>query len=341
MITVFTSATISYLPNSRLLARSAKAFHPDWQFVLLLNDMSPEWINWADEPFDEIVFAHHLPIPNFRQWAFGYNVVELCTATKGAMATYLFEERESDAILYLDPDTMVFSRFQEVIDQLAVSDVILTPHLTDPEEEPNGIESHEIAALKHGTFNLGFFAVRNTRAGRSFLDWWTRRLLNYAYIDFGRGLFTDQKWCNLVPYMFKGIAVLTNRTYNVATWNIKNRRLEKNPRGGWTVNGQPLRFYHFSGFGNGFAWADYELERFAQNSPGLIELWQQYKELYQASSLGNSAPPWYWGHFANGAAVTQADRTRYTNDQALREAFPDPYSDACFIRLRDGEIGPA
>ena len=334
MTVAFTSITMSYLPNARILARSVKETHPEWRFILLLNDIPPESVNWATEPFDEVFYAHWLPIPNFRQWAFGYNVVELCTATKGPMALHIVERYGPDAVVYLDPDTVVFSRLEEMCELLRDHDVILTPHLTDPEVEIEQIESHEIAALKHGTFNLGFFAVANRPRGRAFLEWWAKRLLAYAHIDFNRGLFTDQKWCNLVPYIFPGVHVLVDRAYNVATWNMARRQIGRDVDGRWLVNGRQVRFYHFSGFGNDFAWADLELRRFAAELPYLRELWNHYKDLYRESSAGVDPSPWYWGHFANGAPITYTDRERYKGDDALRAEFPDPYSDACFINLR-------
>jgi hypothetical protein len=336
MITVFTSATASYLPNARILARSLAKVHPDWWFVLLFNDSTPNGVNWAMEPFDEVFFAHWLPIPQFRRWAFGQNVVEFCTATKGLMATHLLDSRDPEAVIYLDPDTVVFSPLKEVLRALKEHDIILTPHLTDPELDEEAIESHEIAALKHGTFNLGFFALAHNQNARSYLHWWTNRLLKFSQIDFERGLFTDQKWCNLAPYFFDGVYVLTDRAYNVATWNMRNRLIRREKGDQWTVNERPLRFYHFSGFGHDFAWADRELQMFDDGAGDLRQLWQYYKQIYRESSNA-TMPTWYWGHFANGVPITREDRRRYRTNPALTQAFPDPYSNGCFVALRERE----
>lgn len=323
-IAVYTSLTAGYLPNGRILANSIKEHHPEWDMFLLFNDRTPPGVRWDTEPFDDVIFAEWLPIERpWSKWAFDYSVIEFCTATKGAMANMLFDDYGYDAVIYLDPDTQVFSRFDE-IEEILVSrshDVILTPHLTDPESDKYAIWSHEMAALKHGTFNLGFYVIANTPNGRKYLDWWSQRLIDYSHIDFDKGLFTDQKWANLAPYIFEGVYVLTDRCYNAATWNMTNRNIEKNVEKGWTVNGSPLRFYHFSGFGADFAWADSELAKLDIGNDDLMQLWDKYKSLYQYHALETPAPDWYFGSLPNGQVISNEMR------QATREsAVIDPYS---------------
>ena len=292
-IAVYTSLTAAYLPNGRILANSVKKIHPDWDFFLLYNDRSFKGLEFDKEPFDNVVFAEWLPINRpWREWASQYSVVEFCTATKGVMSQYLFSNYDYDWVIYLDPDICVFSPMGELLEMMSRDQcsVVLTPHLTDPESDAYAIWSHEIAALKHGTFNLGFYAIANDQNGRAYLDWWADRLLDYSHINFQLGTFTDQKWANLAPYMFDGIQVLTERSYNVATWNMTNRKITKDRSGQWFVNDLPLRFYHFSGFGNNFEWADGELEKLAGDDHVLRSLWDHYKELYKQHALQEPAP---------------------------------------------------
>jgi hypothetical protein len=319
-VVAFTSLTGSYLPNGRIIAKSFKAVYPDYDFVLLFNDRTPDFIDWDREPFDDVIFSEWLPINRpWRRWAAGYSVIEHCTATKGVAAEYLMDVMGYDAVVYLDPDTMLCSPLDEVFDifDSGEADVVLTPHITDPETSDYGIWSHEIAALKHGTFNLGFFAVQNKPRGRACLRWWAERLVDYSHIDFAKGTFTDQKWANLAPYMFDGVKVLRDRTYNVATWNQARRKVTRDRDGKWYVNGQPMRFYHFSGFGHGFAWADSELEYFAKTESDLLALWDLYKSLYVAEGLSESAPPWFWDLKRSGERLTPQDRAAAADSQMI------------------------
>ncbi len=333
-IVFYTSINRNYLANARVLAKSVKDVFPNSSFVLLFNDVTPAGLRWHEEPFDDIVFAHELGIPEFQRFAFGYNVVEFCTATKGVMMQRIFEERHCDIAIYLDPDCVAFSTFDELFALLAKdASVVLTPHLTDPENSVKGVEYHEMAALKHGTFNLGFLAVKNDASGRNFLAWWAERLIHHAHIDFERGIFTDQKWCNIAPYMFDGVSVLTDRAYNVATWNQTARRLTRDDAGVWRINDRPLRFYHFSGFGHDFAWASHEFETFNESGRLIKPLWEEYGRALIANSYDLSKD-WYWGHFYNGVPITKADRTKYNESPDAGDRFPNPYDVECFRWLR-------
>ena len=58
--------------------------------------------------------------------------------------------------------------------------------------------------------------------------------------------FVDQRWLDLTVNYFE-VDVLRDRGANVAYWNLDTRALEHGP-GGYTVDGEPLRFIHLSGF---------------------------------------------------------------------------------------------
>ncbi len=110
---------------------------------------------------------------------------------------------------------------------------------------------NEMASLKHGVFNMGFVGVAHTAEGQRFASWWADRLTHFCLDDISRGLFTDQKWANLVPCFFDDYRVLRSPAFNVATWNITTREVAGSWEEGFTVNGEPLGFYHFSGFDSG------------------------------------------------------------------------------------------
>jgi glycosyltransferase involved in cell wall biosynthesis len=60
-------------------------------------------------------------------------------------------------------------------------------------------------------------------------------------------LFVDQRWVDLVPARFSSTYIHRDPGCDVAYWNLYNRHIVYQD-GGYTVNGQSLKFYHFSGF---------------------------------------------------------------------------------------------
>ena len=152
---IYTSITNSYLPKARVLAQSVKRFMPEATFVLVLSDELPGDIAPEKEPFDRIVGVEELDIPvdNLKGWVFEHAVVELCTAVKGPALVKFLKEGE-DKVVYLDPDTCLFHSIQPIFDLLNEHPVVLTPHMTAPNDDFETIWETEVSCLKHGCYNL-------------------------------------------------------------------------------------------------------------------------------------------------------------------------------------------
>ena len=260
-----------------------------------------------------------------RAWAFTHTVVELCTAVKGRAASQLLARDQTSRVFYFDPDMVVFGRFDELEQALSAVSILLTPHQTEPEIEYEAIMDNEMASLKHGVFNMGFVGIADTPEGRRFAAWWADRLTDFCLDDIGRGLFTDQKWANLIPCFFDDYRVLRSPAFNVATWNITTRLVTGSVKEGVEVNGEPLGFYHFSGFDSGDQ--ALMLNKYGADSPTLSELRKWYIEVCEAEGQSAAATlPYGYGAYDNGVAIKPAERRLYRTRADLRKAFPDPFS---------------
>ena len=324
-IHVFTSAACNYLPKVRALVASIRRHQPSWRVHLALADEIPVGIDLASEDFDEIHPVADLGIPQERGWAFCHGIVELSTAIKPFLLRQLLERDDCRGVVYLDPDTVLFSPLVEVEEAIAAANIALTPHLTVPETGVEGVMDNEIAALKHGTYNLGFLAVAATDMGRAFAGWWADRCYHFCRDEIPHGLFTDQRWIDLVPGFFPGTCILRSSRLNVASWNLSTRRLSGTVPGGILVDGEPLGFYHFTGFDSGahreMAW------KHAADQPTVRALIDWYAATI--AGLGRdplATVPWAFGHFADGTPVPTAARIVYRERVDLQRAFPDPFA---------------
>lgn len=284
----------------------------------------PEGFDLAEEPFDAVWTLDRLGIPKWKTWTFGHDVVELCTGVKGFAAQMLCQSDLSDRIMYLDPDIKVFGSLEPIARLLDDHEILLTPHLLDPEQDVSGIVDNEICALKHGVYNLGFFASRSHGQGRQFIDWWAARLKDYCVADISNGLFTDQRWIDLAPAFFSRLQIVRDRGCNVATWNIHHRPITRNADGSYMAGGGPLRFYHFTGYDSGDGRG--VLIKYAADQIDAIELWDAYaQDLARAGHRNPALNHFAYGQFSNGDSIDPRLRRIYRARPDLQDAFPDPF----------------
>lgn len=322
----FTSFSYSYLNRARVLARTLKTLHPNWVIWAVLTDKEPAdfSLDLEKEQFDRVVTAEELFGEGTERWLFGHDVVEACTAVKGRASAHILRQAGCTKLFYFDPDIAVFNPMDEVVDLLDSYSIVLTPHQIDPEPHTDrrAIQDNEIASLNYGVFNLGFVAMANDGEGRRFAKWWDERLQDWCHDRLDLGIFVDQKWCDLVPCFFDSVKVLRDPGYNVASWNLSQRRMVYDENGTALINGRPLRFYHFTKLG---AVGDTMTQRYARDNTEVYELWWWYRQqVLLASSADIPKGWWYYGVFDNGNMIPKAARELYRERTDLQKAFVKP-----------------
>lgn len=326
-VACFTSASLNYLDRVRVLFETVREFHPEWKTCLCLVDQEPERfkLDLSRENIDHVFKACDLEIPEFASWAFEHDIIELCTAVKGQMLCQLLDQGY-DKVIYLDPDTALFGRLDEVLDSLDRHSVVLTPHQIAPDTVKSAIVDNEIGSLKYGIFNLGFAAVRNVEGGRRFARWWRDRLSDFCFDEIDRGLFTDQKWCNHAPVFFPDLAILRHKGYNVASWNLSQRAIHIDPDGLITAGGDELKFFHFTKVTHV---GEIMLARYAGDRADVFELMHWYKAKL-AGHVVRGLPDrwWHYDSYSNGQKITPADRLAHRSARARGLHLANPFSSA-------------
>jgi hypothetical protein len=319
----FTSVSLNYLPKARVLAETLKRQHPEARFHLVLADRLPQWLAAAPGPFDSITQVEQMPVDNVKGWIFQHSLVELCTAVKGEACRMLSRRYPNEPLFYFDPDIVVLGRLDPLLAELARTDILLTPHLLEPEDSLEAVLDNEVCALKHGVYNLGFLGLAPTAEGRRFIDWWAKRLNTLCYNEVERGLFTDQRWIDLAPAFFPTVGIVRDPGCNVATWNLSRRKITGSLDQGLQANGRPLLFFHFSGFDSGAQ--KIMLDKFGGDSPVLYQLRNWYVQECQRNGQDKfGRQSWSYGFFDNGAPITDEHRRIYRDRIDLQELFPEP-----------------
>jgi hypothetical protein len=317
---VFTIAASNYLPKVRVLFHSLRKWHPELKLHLAIADIPKSHVAPEDVLADEIHYLHELEVPNWRPWAFSHTLIELATAIKPFVLRQLLKRPNCAAAIYFDPDIAVFSRLPEIADSLAGHDIVLTPHLTSAERTIEGVIANELCTAQHGIYNLGFIAVAATAEGRAFGDWWADRLYHFCREDIASGIYTDQRWIDFVPAFFDRVNILRAPRFNVAPWNLASRRLAGTVEGGFTVEGAPLGFYHFSQVDNGAN------DAVVASRAAAAALTEWYRRETTSCTTEAARAPWALGAFDNGVSILPEQRLVYRLRQDLQRDFPDPFA---------------
>jgi hypothetical protein len=321
----------NYLAQARILARSFASHHDGTRLkVLLLDDLNNEVGD--GEPFDVVRPSDVLPPEEFSRMATMYSVVELATAVKPFLLSWMLAHG-AGAVAYFDPDIRIFTALPDVFAAAEEHGVALTPHALEPLPRGGTTTQPEDVILDVGVFNLGFIAVAGNPPA---LNWWAEHLARECVIDPRRGRFVDQRWVDLFAGYFAP-AILRDPGLNVAWWNLATRRVTIDGDG-YRVDGKPLRFFHFSGFDPDTPWLvsrhQGPLPRvLMRNSPALQRITHEYGTALRAAGYDQwSSRPYGLDTTPGGMALDATMRSLYreallTFEQNGGEEPPNPFGD--------------
>lgn len=321
---VCTSICSNYLPKAMVLAKSLKETNPDTKFLVCLVEREIPKEAEQFKYFDYVILAKDMGFDNFDKFIFKHSIVEAATSVKGNIFIYMFEKfKDEDKFVYLDPDIKIYSELKELNEALDHNEIVLTPHLTIPEDIKDAVMDNELCSLQHGVFNLGFLGLKRGEESKRFAQWWATRLDMFCYDDIPRGIFTDQKWIDLAPGFFN-VFILKHPGYNIAPWNVSKRKLtfEENT---YYVNGQPLRFFHYSGFDSGANEA--MINKYVPNlKDPIYSIRDIYvKEMNELGQADLGKLLWTYDYFNSGEKIERISRIIYRDIPELYYKYENPF----------------
>lgn len=327
-LAVFTVCNIAYLPKALVLADSLYLHHKT-RLKVILFDKRQELSPYPDTI--DITWLEDLGVPEWQQLAFMYDIIEFSTSLKPFIALKLLESHKS--VIFLDPDTAVYSSLAPIEQDLKTYPVVLTPHYIKP--QPDTEDESDLAMMRFGSFNLGFFAVRQGEQASYFLNWWSRRCIDFCFMESQFGLSTDQKWVSIAPCFFNFLNISFNPGYNAAPWNTFERCLTAKQGEYFIVNHTyPLVFFHFSNF-------DHDdpqyLNKRASNEKGvkydlLEELGRDYSQKLKKYESSAIHVPYAFDYMSDGSYISPTLRRAYASIMKSLPPNTDPFNS-------NGEVG--
>jgi hypothetical protein len=229
-----------YLAHARTVAQSFLRHNPGARFTaLVVGEGAP----LGDEPF-EVVSEHELGLSDIEHRRSIYDDFEYAVSFKPSLLRKLLES--DDTVVYLDSDLYILDALTPLAEPLAAHEVLITPHLTRMLPD-DGLQPNNSSILNAGAYNTGVVAVRRGATADAFIRWWFDRLVNDCKVAVRRGIFVDQKWMDVVHGVVPGVGLLREPGWNLGHWNMPGLEVGRDGDR-WTVDGDPLRVMHFSGF---------------------------------------------------------------------------------------------
>lgn len=242
---VFSICAPNYLARVGALMDSAARHLPDHaRFVVLACERATPADRDSLPAGTHVLTPPEMAVPDLEVRRRLYNVTEFCTAIKPDVILWLWQQGFEE-ILYFDPDIVLFDRLAAVDAAWdGGAELVLTPHLVTTDPHPDWALR---AVSVSGQFNLGFIGVRDRPEARRLVGWWRDRIAWNCIEDAGNGTFVDQKVVDHFPALSDAVRVIRHPGYNVAYWNIHERRLAVRD-GRWSAGAERLVFFHYSGF---------------------------------------------------------------------------------------------
>lgn len=325
-VVFFTVCNISYFPKAIVLAKSLYKIE-GVKLIIYVADAKTSSLPLME--YYEIRWLLEEEIPQFKHLAFMYDVTEFCTCVKPYLTIKLLKDFQY--VIYLDPDICVYSGFSDLYDKLVKWPILLTPHYVTPIDDPQ--TEYDIGLMRFGSFNLGFYAVNNSKESMNFLNWWSLRCFKLGFAESQFGLSVDQKWVSIAVCFFENIKILFDLGFNMAFWNIHERNLSvKNDI--YLVNDQfILKFFHFSSF-------DVDNPKIVSTRPhfwnkngrdDLTEICENYAKLLHENDFGLSNHKYSFDYMSNGDYISPTLRRAYASVYNELNIEHDPFNSSGII----------
>jgi hypothetical protein len=298
---LLTIGTCNHQARIALVVESFLRHHPAGQIFICLVDRPKQGMSLAMP--GTILSAEELDLPGGRRFLFKYEAFELCCALKPYAINYVMQRHAISHLVYLDADILVMKNFWGDL-ELAWTNhsILLTPHLT--RLPGNTSAEFQRSLVQHGAYNGGFIALKIGNETNQFLDCWASLLADGCTFDPMNNIYVDQRWLDLLVPSCESVGVLRDSSLNVAYWNLHERRLTVDDQGEWTVNGLPLKFFHFSGFDRTRL-----TTKMKRLDAAALAIARYYGDLLeQAGEEQFRTQPYGWDYYVDGTPILLAHR---------------------------------
>lgn len=217
----------NYISQGKHAIISCRIHNPDYTIVLLTDDIN------CTNLVDIILTPKDLGLSE-NNWL---------TVGRVAIVEYVLEKLNFKSVVFIDGDIYTYNNYNDLQENLEHSSILVIPHITKPLPNDNYLPAHNTLALA-GNYNTGMWAA--SQEGLDFIKWWKLQTSLYPIMSPGNGFFNEQGWLRFAADFDSNTKIFRHPGYNVAYWNIKQRKLEIKDNI-WYIDNKKLTTIHFSG----------------------------------------------------------------------------------------------
>lgn len=322
--------TNDYFYQAMVLWCSVKRFENKSDFIVFVIGYDENDPDYQEAGFT-VLDAKLLHPTNWEHFVFQYHPLEVCCALKPQALLYLLAHYPK--VIYLDTDMKLFGKMERGWEVLEEADLSLTPHGYTP-IPPWGLQPSRFLLKMLGIFNAGY--VGASRGAIPFLQWWWQQTEYNCVTLIHMGVFLDQFYLNYAVTLVQRLHVMEDPTYNAASWNCHERKLEK-IGSRYFVNKKSLTCFHFSGWMKN---PSFDVLKMIDplSAELFFELYCVHRKLLLSEKKKLSEKKYPYAHFRDGECIDQAWREWARRDIPELKNVQNPFLLTCDQREKTEEI---
>ncbi len=245
-LTFCTIASRRYLPMACAMCHSVKQHNDDAQcYVLLLDIEEADFPPAEGLPFTPL-YLRELGITGLENMQIYYDLLEQSDAFRPSLIRHILVRKNKAKVIYLDSDIFVTGCFDDCQRYLARTSFCLTPHLRKP-LPIDFLEPSNFSIASYGVYNIGFMAFKNSEPALRILDFLIGESEHHCFYDPEQMVSGQRLYALAAALYHKDLMHLDDAAYNIAYWNLHERKLESRD-GRFFTEGKEVVFFHLSGF---------------------------------------------------------------------------------------------
>ncbi len=287
-----TTATVATVPHARALAASAAIHDPEARLAVLAADQHAASELAGADSF-EVLKLEALGLEGVHRLVDTASWADLSLLARPGFMRELLR-RHGAPVAYLDPDMDLHGELWPVMEVARRAGVAMAERVVGGLPADGRLPKPE-DLLRAGSVTAAFAAVAPGIPAERFLDRWDAALREAVQSPGYEPLEQSSNLLLAHPALVAAVdaaasmpevTLLEDPGCNVSAWNLHERRLEQVSEK-YTVDGQPLRFFHFSGFQPQRAWwlASFADRAQLAASPALASLCRGYAARLQDQGL--------------------------------------------------------